>query len=201
LTTDQWNFIRLCLRWVLVFLRRLDSPCFSDHGICFKSSGLAMDQHLTQTEPFIKGFKNRDRLQVNDRALRCGNRRVWVSRSCSAPFQAKVSIASRLPLPLNMTSEVVQYALPPIALLLDRVSRLAIEGHAHPDAFRAIRKLDTEIFIVYLLRHPSHGNAPRLRTSRSRPDRIADALRSPLPRRRRPGSGSAVPIPAPLPGS
>src|SRR4029453_12968977 len=46
------------------------------------------------------------------------------------------------PLRLDVAGEVVENGLPPRALLLDGVSRLAIEGDADPDTIRGSSKLD-----------------------------------------------------------
>jgi hypothetical protein len=47
-----------------------------------------------------------------------------------------------LPVFLNMACEVVENGLPPIALFLDRIGMLTIEGYAHSYAIRAICELD-----------------------------------------------------------
>jgi len=42
----------------------------------------------------------------------------------------------------NVASEVVKNCLPSVALLIDGMSRLTIEGYTHCNAFQIISKLD-----------------------------------------------------------
>src|SRR3569623_1729320 len=58
-----------------------------------------------------------------------------------SPTRSAITAAALTPC-LDMAGKVVQYGLPTIALLFDRMSVLTIEGYTHANPFRVISELD-----------------------------------------------------------
>src|SRR5215471_13845924 len=73
-----------------------------------------------------------------------GSFRIFVVPNTDRVLRHRASFRFRL----QVTREVVEDGLPPALLLLDGMSRLAVEGDADGDAFRAGRELDFGLAIA-----------------------------------------------------